>query len=108
MANSLCSVVPLPSPPSFGDPGSTLKSQFEKHCFRQAAVTETVHPAALGSGGGESSGEARKLMGLQLDLSSGSPAQGWDEIIRENSSTGQHLEQKHQEGWVCSQDTFYP
>lgn len=47
-------------------------------------------------------------MGLQLDLSSGSPAQGWDEIIRENSSSGRHLEQKHQEGWECSQDTFYP
>lgn len=46
MGNSQCSAVPLPSPPSLGDSGSTLQGPFENHCFRQAAVTETIHPAA--------------------------------------------------------------
>lgn len=46
-------------------------------------------------------GQVHGAAGPSIGLS-GSLEQGLDEISTGNSSTGQHVEQRHQEEWVCS------
>lgn len=61
-------------------------------CFLQMCMVPPQH-ASFYQGAGETSAGP-----------SGSPEQDLGEIIRGNSSTGQHLEQRHQEDRVCSWD----
>lgn len=93
VANCLCSAVPVPHPPSRGDPGSALKSPIWKPAFSMQLL-EKLSTLLLAGVQVEEKVVERSGGWWAFSGTFQSPEQGWNEILRENSSLGQHREQK--------------